>query len=200
MSDRKWPPSPCMIVDVDLESCPMCGGKALCANYIVEASVYCGDCGLKVIRRHGRSDEGVDEVIAAWNRRALSHAAGQEAVPIGWLNPMSIISLRSEKHGKSNKEWLWRNPEAGDVPVYLAPAVAVDTAPPTTSAEVEQLRDAAVRVNNLYPLHWDRVDGAAVVMPERVAEFEEAFGQLNAALAASSEQQGAVARSEGDSQ
>ena len=71
MSERKWPASPCMIV-ADLDACPMCGGEARCANYIVEACAYCGDCGLKITRRHDRDDDGVDLVIAAWNLRALS--------------------------------------------------------------------------------------------------------------------------------
>ena len=49
------------------------------------------------------------------------------------------------------------------------------------------LRDAAIRVNKLYPLHWDRVDGAAVVMPDSVPEFEKAFHELDAAIAAANE-------------
>lgn len=49
-------------------------------------------------------------------------------------------------------------------------------------AERDALREAAKAVNALYPLHWDRVDGAAVVMPDRVPQFEEAFARLHAAI------------------
>ncbi|HEX6215276.1 MAG TPA: hypothetical protein VFZ38_10680 [Vicinamibacterales bacterium] len=54
-------------------------------------------------------------------------------------------------------------------------------------AERDALRAAAMAVDALYPLHWDRVDGAAVVMPERIPQFEQAFADLGAALARSTE-------------
>jgi hypothetical protein len=68
-----WPPSPCTIT-ADLRPCPMCGGRAACNNYITEAAVFCVNvkCRLSITRGHGRSDEGVDEAIAAWNTRATA--------------------------------------------------------------------------------------------------------------------------------
>lgn len=51
-------------------------------------------------------------------------------------------------------------------------------------ARIAELIAAANRVNKLYPLHWDRTDGAAIIMPDRVPEFEAAFESLNAALSA----------------
>lgn len=46
----------------------------------------------------------------------------------------------------------------------------------------DRLLKAAKAVNALYPLHWDRVDGAAIVMAERVPQFEEAFSDLHDAI------------------
>lgn len=49
-------------------------------------------------------------------------------------------------------------------------------------AQGDELIEAAKGVNALYPMHWDRVDGSAVIMPERIEEFEKRFARLQAAL------------------
>lgn len=50
--------------------------------------------------------------------------------------------------------------------------------------EIAELRDAAESVDRLYPMHWDTTGGGALIMPERVPEFEARFQRLHEALAA----------------
>lgn len=46
----------------------------------------------------------------------------------------------------------------------------------------ERLRDAARLMCAIYPLIWDRTDGAAVVMPDCVPTLEAAFAALSNAI------------------
>jgi hypothetical protein len=64
----------------ELVACPMCGGKAEAANYVIEAEVRCTGCGLKIKRTHPRhNDDGLPQAIDAWNRRATLSALTAEA-------------------------------------------------------------------------------------------------------------------------
>lgn len=51
-------------------------------------------------------------------------------------------------------------------------------------AAVAELIEASRQFDKTYVWHWDRVDGAAVIMPDRVPEFEARAARLSAALAA----------------
>ena len=56
----------------DLLPCPFCGGDAYTEIYIVEAAAGCRECQFKVTREHRPYEyDGLPNVIAAWNRRAL---------------------------------------------------------------------------------------------------------------------------------
>lgn len=49
---------------------------------------------------------------------------------------------------------------------------------------VRELVEAAKQFDQTYGWHWDRTDGAAIIMPDRVADLEARYSRLAAALAA----------------
>jgi DNA-directed RNA polymerase subunit RPC12/RpoP len=60
----------------ELKPCAHCGGSARFESYIVEACVWCPDCGVRVCKKHApKHDTGNANAIAAWNRR--SEGAGE---------------------------------------------------------------------------------------------------------------------------
>lgn len=72
---------------------------------------------------------------------------------------------------------------AGNVECMRAALEACERTRPT-DPRVMELREAAKEVDGLYPMHWDTTGGGALIMPDRVPEFERRFQRLHSALAA----------------
>ena len=54
--------------------CPFCGAEAHYANWVGGGGVYCTNCGAKILRDHGKGEEGLtygaDIAAEAWNKRS----------------------------------------------------------------------------------------------------------------------------------
>ncbi len=91
----------------------------------------------------------------------------------------ALAKGRKWLHGMSMKADFPGRVEALQLAATIGQHLAVDEARDKSCAA---LLAAAKKVNALYPLHWERVDGGAIIMPERIAQFEEAFSLLNDAI------------------
>jgi hypothetical protein len=72
---------------------------------------------------------------------------------------------------------------ASTEPSGRRPGGETDIANARLIAAAPELLAALEAIYALFPCHWDRVDGAAVVMPERVPQLDAAFEQARAAIA-----------------